>query len=84
MKPEKKLILFLWVPATFGIFMFVIGDLLWAFGNPCLITDYYTSRFSGPLEANLWLIEEMGIIGIGFGIACLICYYNLTLLLFKK
>lgn len=84
MKPEKQLILFLWVPTTIAIFLYILGDLLWAFGNSCLITDYYTSRFSGPLEANLWLIKELGIMGVAFGIACLICYYNLTLHLFKK
>lgn len=84
MKPEKQPILFLWVPVTFGMIMFIIGDLLWAFGNPCLIADYYTSRFSGPTEANLWLIKELGIMGIIFGVAYLICYYKLTFYLFKK
>ncbi len=84
MKTEKQSILFLWVPVTFGMIMFVIGDLLWAFGNPCLITDYYTSRFSGPMEANLWLIEEIGIGGCVFILFLLVSYIKITVYLFKK
>lgn len=84
MKPEKQLILFLWVPVTFGMIMFIIGDLLWAFGNPCLITDYYTSRFNGPMEVNMWIIKEMGTFGCIMGLACLFCYFILTFYLFKK
>jgi len=84
MKPEKQPILFIWVPVTLGIIMFVIGDLLWAVGNTCLITDYYTSRFSGPLEANLWLLEDIGIFGCIMGLSLLFCYFKLTVELFKK
>lgn len=84
LRPEKQLILFLWIPFTIGILMFIVGDLLWAFGNSCLITEYYTSRFNGPLEANLWVINQLGFIGTSMGIVCLICYFYLTLQLFKK
>lgn len=84
MKPEKQPILFLWVPTTFGMIMFVIGDLLWAFGNPCLITDYYTSRFSGPMEANLWILNQIGTLASMVGIMFLIYYFILTFYLFKK
>ncbi len=84
MTSEKQLILLLWVPVTIGIFMFIIGDLLWAFGNTCLIADYYTSRFSGPLEANLWILDLVGPSAWILGIVLLICYFKLTFYLFKK
>jgi hypothetical protein len=84
MKPEKQSILFLLVPVTFGMIMFIISDLLWAFGNPCLIADYYRSRFNGPMEANLWIINEMGTFGCIMCLLCLFCYFKLTFYLFKK
>lgn len=82
--PEKELSLFLLIPFTIGILMFIISNLLWAFGNSCLITNYYTSRFNGPLEANLWVINQLGFIGTSIVIIWLICYFYLTLQLFKK
>ncbi len=81
---DKQLSLFAWVPATFGGLMFVVANVLWAFGNPCLITDYYTTRFSGPLAANLWIINEMGMFGCIMFLICLFCYFKLTFYLFKK
>ena len=84
MKPEKKVILFLWIPTTFAILVFAIGDLLWAFGNPWLIDEYYASRFSGPAEANIWLLNELGFVGCILGCILLFCYFKLTLNLFKK
>lgn len=84
MKLEKELVMLIWLPVTIGIFIFFIADLLWYFGNSCLITDYYATKFNGPIEANIWLLNLIGPSAWVLLSILFISYIKLTIFLFKK
>tara|TARA_Y100001954_G_C15489228_1_gene444286 strand:+ start:306 stop:671 length:366 start_codon:yes stop_codon:yes gene_type:complete len=60
------LILLLWMPFTFGVWMALYYHIRWdCFGITDGINPYYTSRFESSLESYLWIVGEIGAFGMG-------------------
>lgn len=77
------IVLVLWIPMTLSGLIFVFGDVLWFFGDTYLVTEYYTRRFSGPIDANLWLIGEIGIFGCFLFGVLIAVYCRMSIFIYK-
>lgn len=64
------LTLIFWVPATICVIATLWGLIAWdIFGNTNYVTEFYTSRFESGMDSCLWILGDMGVVGIIFCVA---------------
>lgn len=77
-KAALPLLLIIWIIPTLAILLYTIGDLLWYFGNNGLVTSFYSDNFTGPYEANMWIVNQLGLVGMCLLIVLAYFYINIT------
>lgn len=65
-KLHLPLILLLWIPMTIGVGMALFYHIRWdCFGITEGINPFYTNQFESSLHSYLWIVGEIGIVGMG-------------------
>ena len=69
------LTLLFWIPITFAVGLALFYHIRWDyFGITDGVSQYYLNNFESSFESYLWMISEIGIIGMSFFSLLAICY----------